>query len=187
MRDTFEKFSLTTVSFHWIIAIAIIAMLAFGLYIEDLPRSPEKGELMGIHKSIGVLILVVASLRIIWLMINKFPIALSSMPVWQERIAKLTHWVLILGTVFMPISGILMNIGSGRALSVFDYKLMAGSGEKIELLSDIGRIVHGFGSKLLILFVVLHILGAIKHQFIDKDGTISRMAGRRVKGNSDQA
>ena len=47
MRDTFEKFSLTTVSFHWIIAIAIIAMLAFGLYIEDLPRSPEKDELMG--------------------------------------------------------------------------------------------------------------------------------------------
>ena len=46
MKDTFEKFSLTTVSLHWIIAIGMIAMLAFGLYLEDLPRSPEKGELL---------------------------------------------------------------------------------------------------------------------------------------------
>ena len=186
MRDTFEKFSLTTVGFHWIVAIAIIAMLAFGLYMEDLPRSPEKGELMGLHKSFGVLILVLAFLRILWRFINKFPIPLSTMPKWQETIAKLTHWVLIIGTVMMPLSGILMNFAGGRALSIFGYELMAGSGEKNELLSEIGHIVHGLGSKLLILFVVLHILGAIKHQFFDKDGTISRMAGRRVKGNSNK-
>ena len=186
MKDSLEKFTLTTVGFHWIIAIAIIGMLAFGMYIEDLPRSPEKGELMGIHKSIGVIILVFASLRIIWRMINKFPIPLSTMPKWQERMASLTHWVLIAGTAFMPISGIIMNIGGGRSLRVFGYELMVGSGEKNEFLSEIGHIVHGLGSKLLILFIVLHILGAVKHHFIDKDGTISRMAGRRVKGNSNK-
>ena len=185
MKDTIEKFSLTTIAFHWIIAIAIICMLAFGLYIHELPRGPEKGELVGLHKSFGVLILVLASLRIIWRMKNKFPISLSAMPIWQERLVKFSHWFLLIATVMMPLSGIIMNYGNGRGLSLFGLELIAGTGEENHLLHEIGHIVHGFGSKLLIAFIVLHVIGAIKHQFIDKDGTISRMAGRRVDKNSD--
>ena len=186
MKDTIEKFSLTTVAFHWIIAIAIICMLAFGLYIHDLPRSPEKGELVGLHKSFGVLILVLASLRIIWRMKNNFPIPLSSVPVWQERLVKLSHWFLLIATVMMPLSGIIMNYGNGRGLSVFGLELIAGTGEENHLLHEVGHIIHGLGGKLLILFIVLHVLGAIKHQFIDKDGTLSRMAGKTVKNNTDK-
>lgn len=48
--STPSALSKPTIAFHWIVAIAIIGMLAFGLYLEDLPRSPEKGELMGLHK-----------------------------------------------------------------------------------------------------------------------------------------
>ncbi len=186
MKDTFEKFSSITVGFHWIIAIAVIGMLAFGIYMEDLPDSPEKGDLYGIHISIGVIVLVVASLRITWRIINKFPIPLSTMPKWQERIAKLAHWVLIIGTVMMPISGLMMNLGGGRSLNIFGYELIAESGIENEFLSGFGHTVHEFGGKLLIIFVVLHVIGAIKHQFIDKDGTISRMAGKRVISNSDK-
>lgn len=186
MKDTFEKFSSITVGFHWIIAIAIIGMLTLGIYMEDLPDSPDKGDLYDIHISIGVIVLVVASLRITWRIINKFPIPLSTMPKWQERIAKLAHWVLIIGSVMMPISGLMMNLGGGRSLSVFGYELIAESGVENEFLAGFGHTFHEYGGKLLILFVVLHALGAIKHQFIDKDGTISRMIGRRVKGNSNK-
>lgn len=186
MRDTFEKFSSITVGFHWVIGIAMISMLAFGLYIHDLPRSPEKGELVGLHKSFGVIILVLASLRILWRIKNKFPTPLSTSVKWQATLAKISHWVLIVGTVMMPISGIIMNLGNGRSLSVFGYELLAAAGEKNHLLHEIGHIVHGLGGKLLILFIVLHVLGAIKHQFIDKDGTISRMVGHRINSNTDK-
>lgn len=178
MNKSYEKIPAITIGLHWIIAIAIIAMLAFGIYVEDLPRSPEKGDLMAIHKSIGVLILVLALIRIAWRVISKYPEHLGQMSKWQEIIAKLTLLVLILGTVMMPVSGILMSIGGGYGLAVFGVDLIAGSGEKMETLSQIGQVMHGLGGKLMIAFLILHIAGAIKHEHIDKDGTLSRMLGR---------
>lgn len=181
MRDTIEKFTWPTVGLHWIIAIAVIGMLTFGLYLEDMPRSPEKGQLMGVHKSIGVIILAFAVVRIFWRYLNKFPKPISALPNWQKTLASISHWVLIIGTVMMPFSGILMSIGGGNAIGVFGFELIAGSGEKNESLSEIGKTIHGLGSKILIAFVLLHSAGAIKHQVLDKDGTISRMLGKEVR------
>lgn len=180
MRDTHYKFTLRTISLHWIIAVAMVAMLAFGLYLEGLPRSPDKGALMGLHKSVGVIILVFAAYRVYWRHVNKFPMPLTEAPTWQEKIGKLTHWVLLLGTILMPISGIMMSIGGGHSIAVFGLELYSGSGEKVATLSKAGHLVHGLGGKLLIAFVVLHVAAAIKHQVIDKDGTISRMLGANL-------
>ena len=181
MRDYAEKFSTPTVWLHWIIAIGMIAMLAFGLYIEEQPRSPDKGQLLGLHKSFGLIIFVIAVTRISWRYKNKFPKPLSLMPRWQKKLAKVTHWVLIIGTVLMPVSGIIMTVGVGHSVAFFGLELISGSGEKTESLAQLGHIMHGLGSKLIILFVVLHVVGAVKHQFIDKDGTISRMLGKHIK------
>ena len=180
MRDTHQKLTWPTVGLHWVIAIAMIAMLAFGLYLEDMPRGPEKGELIGLHKSVGISILLFALARILWRYLNQFPKPISPLVNWQEKLAKLTHWVLIIGTVLMPISGVFMSIGGGHAVGIFGLELIAGSPEKNEMLSQIGHTVHAVGSKLLILFVLFHFVGAIKHQFFDKDGTLSRMFGRKV-------
>lgn len=178
MNTSYEKLPTMTVALHWIIALAIIAMLAMGIYVEDLPRSPEKGELIALHKSIGVIILLLAMLRVLWRLVSKYPEPLGQMSKGQEIIAKLTLLVLILGTVLLPLSGIVMSIGGGRSVAVFGIELIAGTGEKIEILSQIGHVMHGLGGKLLIAFVLLHVVGAIKHEHFDKDGTLSRMLGR---------
>ena len=87
--------------------------------------------------------------------------------------------LLLLGTLAMPISGMMMTFGSGRAIDVFGLFTVGPFG-KMELIDEIGEIVHGLGGKLLIAAIVLHILGALKHQYIYRDGTLARMAGRRV-------
>lgn len=178
MTQNSEKLPFPTISLHWLIAIAIIAMIVFGIYVEDLPRSPEKGELIGLHKSIGVLILALALVRIGWRAISKYPEPLGEISKWQNIIAKLTLVVLILGTVMLPVSGIMMSIGGGHGLALFGVELVARSGDKIEALSKLGHVLHGLGGKLMIAFIILHILGAIKHEHIQKDGTLSRMLGR---------
>lgn len=186
MRDTFEKFSFPTIGLHWIIAIGMIVMLAFGTYIEELPRSPEKGQLIGLHKSFGILIFVLAVARIFWRIKNKFPTPISTLTRLQSILAKVTHWVLIIGTVMMPISGIFMSIGGGHPIGFFGIELIA-KGAGNESLGQIGHIMHGLGGKLMMLFIVLHLVGAIKHQFIDKDGTISRMLGKRINKEANKA
>ncbi|MCW8899256.1 MAG: cytochrome b [Gammaproteobacteria bacterium] len=181
MRDTDEKFTWPTVGLHWILAIAMIAMLVFGLYLEEMPRSPEKGELIGLHKSIGVMIFVLAVARVYLRFLNKFPRPMSVLTNWQEKLAKVTHWVLIIGTLLMPVSGVIMAIGGGHPVALFGLEFIVGTGVKNEILSNIGKAGHGLGGKLLILFVLFHFIGAIKRQFFDKDGTISRMLGIKVR------
>lgn len=178
MRDTVEKFSVLTVALHWVIAIGIIGLLAFGLYLEEMPRSPEKGMLIGLHKSFGILVFVLAVIRIIWRILNKFPKPLRQLPNWQAALAKLTHWMLIIGTVLMPVSGVMMSIGGGHPIGFFGFELVAGVGHKDEVLSEIGSILHGVGGKVFIALIVLHLIGVFKHLLLDKDGTVQRMLGR---------
>lgn len=177
--DSRTQLSKMTVLLHWGIAFAIIGMLAFGMYLEELPRSPEKGELMAIHKSLGVLLLILASFRFIHRLIHKMPPPVEPLTAMQEKVALATHGFLLLATLFMPISGIMMTLGGGRSLDVFGVQLIA-AGDKVEWLGDLGGLVHGFGSTLLIAVILLHVAAGLKHKFIHKDATMERMFGQRV-------
>lgn len=181
MNDTQEKFTVPTVLLHWIIAVPFIAMLIVGTILDGMDNGPDKFELMGNHKSVGVLILLLAIVRIMWRIKNKFPQPLSAMPSWQKMLANAAHWVLIIGTVMMPISGVVMSVGGGHSVAVFGLELIAGTGIENIYFSKAGHIMHGLASKLIIVFFILHSVGAIKHQFMDKDGTLSRMFGRTIK------
>ncbi len=177
--DSRSQFTKTTVALHWIIAIAMIGSLAFGMYIEDLPRGPEKIELIALHKSIGVLVLVVALYRLIWRIRNRMPEHLSPVAEWQEKVTTLVHFILLAGTLLMPISGMLISIGGGHSIAVFGLELIAG-GDKNELLGETGKIMHGLGGNVMIAAIALHVAASVKHHLLTKDGTLQRMLGRRV-------
>ncbi|MDR9831268.1 cytochrome b, partial [Vibrio sp. FNV 38] len=166
-----------TIVLHWLVAIAFIGVFALGLYMVDLPRSPDKFELYGIHKSIGFLILFAAIVRIGWRLKEGAIPAASEMPAWQMKLGKAVHGMLMLATLAMPLSGVVMSIAGGRALEVFGLEVIA-AGEKTPWLQEITSSIHELAVYVLVALFVLHGVGALKHQFIDKDGTISRMLGR---------
>ncbi len=93
-----KKNSLTwqTISLHWLTGLAFIAVFAIGLYMVDLPRGPEKGEWIGLHKSLGTLILLAASVRLFWRLKEGAIKAASVMPVWQDIAAKCVHGLLLI-------------------------------------------------------------------------------------------
>jgi cytochrome b561 len=97
--------------------------------------------------------------------------------------------MLIIGTVMMPISGMLMSGASGRGLSIFGLELLATNpdewnpGKVIPLskpLTDLGHTLHGLGGKIMIFSIILHTIGALKHHFIDKDTTLRRILGKKT-------
>lgn len=177
--DTKSQLSRSTVILHWLIAVAIIGSLAFGLYLEDLPRSQNTDELIGLHASIGVTILLFALYRIVVRIRNRLPKPLTVTPYWQQKSAVAAHILLLVGTVLMPVSGIIMSIGGGHSVAWFGLELIP-DGDGNELLSDIGHIMHGLGGKLFMLVIMFHIVATLKHQWIDKDATLKRMLGARV-------
>lgn len=166
---------------HWIIAIAMIGMLAFGLYLSfgGLPRE-AKGPLMAIHKSIGVLILIFGIWRVGFRMVQGFPAPLPSTgPAWQMTAAKITHWVLLAAILLLPISGIAGSVFRGRAVDVFGWFSIPARAESATI-AQIASNFHGAAGKVIAALVLIHIAAALKHHYIDKDATLRRM----TKGDS---
>lgn len=179
MKMNMNEYALskTTIAFHWVTGIFFIVILGFGLYMDELPKGPEKFEIMGIHKSLGLAFLFVALMRVTWRLHEGNIPSLNVQQTWLDTMAKGIHLFLLIGTVLMPISGLMMSIGGGRAIEFFGTQVLA-AGDEIEWLGDLAHEVHEIGAKLIILALLLHIAGALKHQFMDKDGTLSRMLGR---------
>lgn len=175
--SNFKKLSIPTMVLHWSVALLMIAATTVGIVMEQMARSPEQREIMNIHKSIGLLILVLALVRIVWrVKEGKLP-SLGAMPRWQEISAASIHGILLLLTVVMPISGIMMSVANGRAISFFGTTVIPSSNLDVAWLDQLAHVVHGGGKWAIIIAVGVHVAAAIKHQFIDKDGTIARMLG----------
>ncbi|GEA49626.1 cytochrome b [Vibrio inusitatus NBRC 102082] len=178
MATNTKKISLTTIVMHWLTGVSFIGVFIVGLIMSEMDRGPNKFELMGYHKSIGVLILVVAALRILWRLKEGNLLSLGSSPAWQKKIAHAVHGILMLATIAMPISGVIMSAGGGRAVDVFGWVIIS-EGKKVEWLQELGSTIHHSAVNIIVAMLILHIVGALKHQLIDKDGTINRMLGKK--------
>jgi cytochrome b561 len=100
----------------------------------------------------------------------------------QHMIAKAVHWILIIATVLFPLSGLMMSIGGGHGLAIFGLEIVSetldAAGETVALNGTIGGLGHEIHETIVyfvIAAIVLHVAGALKHHFVDKDETITRM------------
>jgi cytochrome b561 len=179
--DTREQLSPLSVALHWAIGLTMIGMVVFGLILEDMPRSDGKSALVQIHKSIGVIVLAFAAWRVTRRLMMGLPAHVGVYGTWEQRLAKGTHYFLLFATLALPLSGLLFSIGSARPVNVFGIPLIPQLlAVKNEMMVAVGKGAHAILGKLLLLALALHIAGALKHHFKDRDGTLRRMFGARV-------
>lgn len=177
-----RSLSRTTLTLHWIIAVGMISLTALGIYMEEF----EAEHLFDIHISFGALILIAVLPLLVWRYKEGWPKAVGEYTRIEHISGKIMHWVLLITTVMMPVSGLLMAIGGGYGLHIFGLELVAetpdpsNSGEALALspfLAELGDSLHGLGGNILPLAIALHVVGAFKHHLIDKDETLRRMLG----------
>lgn len=185
MPDNKDKLSPVTVSLHWLVGITIIALLAVGIYMKEF----EVLGLYNIHKSTGVLIFAFILARVAWRAKNGWPEPAGNYKRTERLLAKITHWVLLAGTVIMPVSGMMMSGAGGYGFGIFSLTIMApnpdpGNPQEVvplnETVAELGHELHEITGYLLIAAVLLHIAGALKHHIVDKDGTLRRMLGADI-------
>jgi cytochrome b561 len=184
-KDTYNKLSTMTVLLHWFVGFGIIALMAVGIYMEET----EAFALYPIHKSIGILMLGVILYRVIWRILNGWPKPVSNYKQIEKFMSATVHWVLILGTILFPLSGMIMSHAGGYGLAVFGYEVAAMNFDptdttKImannETVAQIANTVHSVLAKVMMLAIMLHIAGALKHHIFDMDGTFKRMKGNKI-------
>ena len=139
----------------------MIGMLAFGLFLENVDLTKEaRGPLMGLHKAIGAVFLVIAVWRVGYRILQGFPMPTAVMPKWQDLASKAIHWLLLAGVLIMPISGLMMSLYSGRAIDIFGL-ITIPAFEKNEALAGIGHVAHGVGANVLLAAIAVHVLAAL--------------------------
>lgn len=173
-----ELLSPLTRLLHIIIALGMIGLVGVGIYMTDF----EVYALYDLHKAFGAILLVFILARVYWRICEGWPSPLAGTPAWQQQIAKLVHWVLLITTVLFPISGLMMSIGGGHGLSIFGWELVAenmdAAGNTLALnesAAGLGKNIHGILRDVILITLALHVGGALKHHIIDKDNTLKRM------------
>lgn len=174
-NDTnFNRYTSTAIAFHWLMALIIIANFALGVTMSDMPRSPEKLQFVSWHKWAGISLLGLVALRFLWRAFADRPPLLPS-PAWQRRVAKLTHFLLYVLMFAIPISGWLMSSAGGIPVVYLGLFPLPDLVVKDKQLFDLLKEVHEILNYTLLGLVILHVLGVLKHQFVDRDATLARM------------
>jgi cytochrome b561 len=171
------RYSPLAMALHWLLAVLLFGTAGLGLYMMSIEEQPGSGWYFDLHKSIGVVISVLVATRLIWRLRHR-PAALpASMPAWQRRAALITQWLLYGLMVAMPLAGYLGSAYSKAGMAVF------GAMTPRWAVPDHDRAEQFFGIHEVLFWclaalVTLHVLGALKHLWVDKDGVFQRMGWR---------
>lgn len=177
-RNTEQGWGLTSILIHWLTAVAVIGLFILGLWMVELTYYDDwYTTAPHIHRSVGVLLLLLTLTRMVWNRFNTKPDHLVSHTAWEQKAARLTHHALYILLLAIMLSGYLISTADGRSIDVFGLFSIPATVHGIEGQEDMAGNIHLVLSISMISLVVLHALAALKHHFFDKDATLKRMLG----------
>ena len=181
-----QRYTAVAIALHWAIALLIIGLLLVGWAMDYLiaggPGSP-KTAIIQLHKSFGITVLLLTVVRIIWRLMNPPPPE-PAMPAAQKFLASAVHILLYVLMLAMPLTGWIMasaEIGQHetRFFGTFEMYVPGIPGlpdATRESVAEGFEQVHHNLAFVIVGLLFLHVAGAVKHQFIDKDGLMARIA-----------
>ena len=180
------RYTHVAIAMHWLLALMIIGSLSLGLYMADLPFSPARLKLYNWHKWAGVTILVLSALRLLWRLTHRPPADLP-MPAWQQRAARGAHLALYGFFFAVPLAGWAYSSAAGFPVVWFGVLPLPDFVPVDRALSESLKPLHRWLAYALGAVVMLHVAGALKHHFIDRDGLLRRMLPARNQNPNAQS
>lgn len=164
-------YSGTVQALHWIGAFVIIATWGLGISMDLFPRGTARGAALGVHSTLGLLVFSLAVLRILWRAATIDPPPEG--PAWMVPLAHAGHVTMYALTVALPVSGLLARWAhSGTAMLIGGFALPSPFAlPKSELWGD----THSTIAFALAALVGAHVVAALLHHFVLRDGILRRM------------
>lgn len=163
---------------HWTVVALILAMAYLGLTMTDLPNGPDKIHTYALHKSIGLTILALVSLRVLWRLYAGAPPAVAGTRRWQARVATATHAALYALLFAMPLSGWVVNSAAGFPLQWFGLFNLPRLLARDKAVHALAVEVHEALFWCLVALAAVHAAAAIYHHVVQRDATLARMMPR---------
>lgn len=173
-KNTLQRYGIIAQLFHWLILLLIITQFVLAFTFDDLPPGPEKGQIIGLHKSFGMLILMLAVPRLIWRWLNPVP-ELPGQNRYLRWAAKSAHAALYALIFAIPLSGWLMSSLAGRSVSFFGWFHFPALAQADKPMAHTIVEVHEVLAFTLLVLALVHTLAALLHHFLWKDDVLIRM------------
>ena len=176
VTPTPQRYNLLSQLFHWSVAALIIGLIVTDSLRGDAPKDSDlRTQWLALHESLGMLLFLVVIARILWSRISPQPAPIPG-PQWTLIASRLTHGLLNLATLLIPISGYLRTISKdGRVAEFFGTQLPSLIGPSPQL-NEAMHIFHGEPMEFFLYALVgLHVAAALWHQYARRDGALERM------------
>ncbi len=173
-RNTAERYGIVGQTLHWVIVAGLVA----SYFLAEAAEDDELGDLMGLHRSIGIAILALAVLRLVWRILDRKPRLPDAMPTHERAIARATHSIFYVLLFALPISGWMISSVEGDLVHFFGLFELPPirSGADEHWLEDLHETLFN----VLLAFAVLHVIGALKHHFWNRDHVLRSMLPGRI-------
>lgn len=177
------RYTRTARTLHWLLAVMLFGMFILGFYMEGLPLSPNKLKLYSWHKWSGVTIFLLVLVRLAWRVTHRPPPLPAHMSPLTRFAAHAGHAALYVLMLAIPLSGWLMSSAMGIQTVWFGVVPLPDLVAKNQQLGDFFQATHVNLNLLFIAMLAGHIGMALKHHYIDRDGTMNRMLPGKQAGN----
>jgi cytochrome b561 len=173
-----QKYNKVAIILHWLIALALVAQIAMGFWMGDLPKDASgiRAQWFNFHKSVGIVLIALIVIRLVWRLMHRPPELPAVLSDKQKKLTHWGHWALYALMVVVPVSGALGSSFSQHPIKFFAFELPR--------LWDASQELKGFFSEMhemavfvFIAVVVGHIGAAILHA-VARDGVMQRMSLR---------
>jgi len=178
IKNTKNSYGLVAIAMHWIIALLIIGLFIMGIWMRELGyydpwyhRAPE------LHKSFGLLVFFLLIFRYLWRQYDPLPEPSSNLARWEKVTSRIAHASLYLLALLVIGSGYLMATADNVGVTFFGWFNTPVIVNSFNHQEDIAGEIHKIIAWIMMALVLLHSLAALKHHFLDKDVTLSRMLG----------
>ena len=175
LRNTTRRWGALSQLLHWLIVILIIVQVTLAFMADDLPPGVKKIGLLARHKSVGITILLLALLRLLWRWANPTPQLPQTLKRYEQTLARVTHVLLYVLLLAMPLSGWMMSSARGFPVSWFGFFTLPDLVPKNKALYEALLATHESLAWALGAVVALHVAAALKHHFWLRDDTLRRM------------
>ena len=174
------RYSTVSIILHWMLVVLILTQVWIGSTFDDLPRgTPDKDLFRMLHFSTGFTILALSLIRLVWRLAHPAPPLPNHMPLWEKVVARANHAGFYLFMIGMPLTGWLMisaGGGSGRPLELWGFVPWFRIPGVPDAWADVFERAHvDVFLKAFWVLLFLHVAGALRHHFLQKDEVLWRM------------
>ena len=166
---------------HWTVAVLLLAVFALAWALDRVGAGPLGAALVNAHRSLGLTLLAVMTLRLAWRLTRRLPLLPASVAPWERRLAGTVQALLYAALLAQPLVGWAASLLAGDRVRLFGIALP----DWLAMDEEGGEALFAWHERIawvILALVALHVAGALRHRFVKRDGVFQRISlagGRR--------